>query len=522
MELLQEIKSIVDTLPIGYYFGSGLPVKVDAAAETSYIDLKNLEIVISTQNIKNVDEKNIRPVLYHELSHAILTPEKLFEIYMIPETKNIMNIFEDERIETILKNYYIDCNFSKNIYTINGITKADELNPKNEIEYFYKIVRFRVSKKWNIEIDKIIKKYKKMDRNADISVVCSYKQDVMDLYYKIAEEFIKIQEQQEKQQEQEQGQEKGQEQQQEKQQEQQEQQEEAEKSKKQSKDATEKSEIEQKEAKESEEKQEAQQQEEEQQFKELKQALKNEIEKAKMENSSNYKEQFKKLFDSKNKLGNQEGGLKLNYGSNKINLKNYCKDNKNNYRFFEKSKHSDLGNQKKKIVLNLFIDASGSYISNVYETNKIINALREIESQNLKVNVYRMHTDSRIEQVNGSFETHCDSNLAGDHFWISNSINKINQLTQPSDYNVILFDGSVDYVKLGRRKYVNSCINLRGLEPINKEAFKYLNRSNNIIISDFENQDNLNKYCKNCLKVFTSDYTNELFKNIYTLLNNLL
>lgn len=495
MELLQEIKSIVDTLPIGYYFGSGLPVKVDNVAETSYIDLKNLEIVISTKNIKNVDEKNIRPVLYHELSHAILTPEKLFEIYMGPETKNIMNIFEDERIETILKNYYIDCNFAKNIYTVNGITKADELNPKNEIEYFYKIVRFRVSKKWNIEIDKIIKKYKKMDRNADMSVVCSYKQDVIDLYCKIAEEFIKIQEQQE----------------------------EAEKSKKQSKDATEKSEIEQKEAKKSEEKQEAQQQEEEQQFKELKQALKNEIEKAKMENSSNYKEQFKKLFDSKNKLGNQEGGLKLNYGSNKINLKNYCKDNKNNYRFFEKSKHSDLGNQKKKIVLNLFIDASGSYISNVYETNKIINALREIECQNLKVNVYRMHTDSRIEKVNESFETHYDSNLAGDHFWISNSINKINQLTQPSDYNVILFDGSVDYVKLGRqKKYVNSCINLRGLEPINKEAFKYLNRSNNIIISDFENQDNLNKYCKNCLKVFTSDYTNELFKNIYTLLNNLL
>ena len=94
--------------------------------------------------------------------------------------------------------------------------------------------------------------------------------------------------------------------------------------------ATEKSEIEQKEAKASEEKQEAQQQEQEQQFKELKQALKNEIEKAKMENSSNYKEQFKKLFDSKNKLGNQEGGLKLNYGSNKINLKNYCKDNKEN------------------------------------------------------------------------------------------------------------------------------------------------------------------------------------------------
>ena len=67
-------------------------------------------------------------MLYHELSHVILTPRTIF-VRRNEEERDIINIFEDERIETLLQKFYIKVDFKDFVKQFNGWNKIMEMTP---------------------------------------------------------------------------------------------------------------------------------------------------------------------------------------------------------------------------------------------------------------------------------------------------------------------------------------------------------------------------------------------------------
>ena len=189
-----EVNDIAKTLPIGYYAKRRVPVFVDENVKVSTYNVDTDEIHFSYPQIayglKNAidggeytKETAIRSMLYHELSHAILSPRLC---HRFNADSRIFNIFEDERIETLLANYYLDTNFKKTILYVNGGTIP---TPKNAIEGFFNLLRFRMygDTEFAKRVDEIIEKYADVNGNSCsrgycAQKVCKYGREVMDLF----------------------------------------------------------------------------------------------------------------------------------------------------------------------------------------------------------------------------------------------------------------------------------------------------------------------------------------------------
>ena len=155
--LSQESEKILKTLPVAHYLKvDTIPVIFDNHSETSYFNPYGFEIHIALKNIaeaiigsgktelSNADlEKHIRCFLYHEISHAILTPRNLMARAQSGFTllnPNFANILEDERIETILKHYYHGVDFKQNLHNVVPLQHS-----KNFENFVFNAVRFRYS-----------------------------------------------------------------------------------------------------------------------------------------------------------------------------------------------------------------------------------------------------------------------------------------------------------------------------------------------------------------------------------------
>lgn len=187
------IKTIAESLPIGLYAKRRIPVAIDEEEPTSYYNPVSDEIVISSkiiqEGLKHVHKKKdiepaVRSMLYHEVSHSILTPNRM-------RMTDWMNIFEDERIETILGDYFLDVDFKKQILHINGFKSLDEVpDPApSAMAKFYSVVRFGIGKKEFVdEVDRIIKDYSKFNASTDLWQTHYYVDDVKNLYRAITGE----------------------------------------------------------------------------------------------------------------------------------------------------------------------------------------------------------------------------------------------------------------------------------------------------------------------------------------------
>ena len=166
-------RAILNTLPIGYYCKYRISIELSEKEPTSFFSPLEEKIVISYPIIKEgVDhlpedtadfEQAVRSMLYHETSHAILTPTDLFQLaYGYAEKKEVLTIFEDERIETLLKDFYMDVDFKKQINSICGGPKA---HPVTSMEKFFNVVRFRTGpEKYVKRVAEIITKYRAINR----------------------------------------------------------------------------------------------------------------------------------------------------------------------------------------------------------------------------------------------------------------------------------------------------------------------------------------------------------------------
>ena len=170
----ESVKHILDTLPIGYYLKRNIPVELSHGMDSYYNPIAD-KITIGYGLIEqayekviegkyNVDtEEVIRGLLYHEISHVILTPNKLWDIGGSRNHHKI-NIFEDERIETVFAHRYMNTNFKKNIIFLTNYDGTEE--PQTAEQAFYHVVRYHHGKKEFVDrVAKIIKRYANINRS---------------------------------------------------------------------------------------------------------------------------------------------------------------------------------------------------------------------------------------------------------------------------------------------------------------------------------------------------------------------
>ena len=489
MELsFAKCKSIADTLPIGLYTGRRVPVEVDEKEGSSFYSLMEDKIVISypviAARMKQVaecdEEEAVRSMLYHEVSHAILTPVNL--------TADVpINIFEDERIESVLRNYYHGVNFRKQIYDLHGGHAPKATDAESA---FFNAVRFGLSGgKIQKEILRVLKEYAKLNRNSPKwngkgqKGYYDYKEDVHDLYRMIEREFKSNPEQFNEGES---------------------------KDSMQNMDNTSSGNKQKKS-----EKSQQQDGDEEQEFTldrdhDMPEMARETLERmvgqslSKKPNVSDDQllqlEDFKKTAETiiSNFNKKNSGGSGINAYSGVFSPRNVVRKD---YRFFDRAMTTQGNNKFGTCHLNLIIDCSGSFCGNVDITNGILAVLSEIERKNRNFSM-------DVAFINHEFhvcKTVRDRKMTA---WGGNSI-PINikeimlsfQKPQTLNYNIILFDG-------------DAICDWGGNEKENCRKFGAFDMKQTTLITDPDNEEYMNPPFTSTKVVVTKNYTDELIKHI--------
>lgn len=181
-------QDVLKTLPVGYYLGHPVSLRLDPTGDSTYIELDCERVTVSYKNIcealenapDDIDpEPIIRALLYHEISHALLTPRCLLSCinrtfvdkccsrykncyskaeYIWDHIHDIINIFEDERIETTCRNYYMNVDFKRLLVLLNGDPK--NFMNRDPIGKFFALVRYRIGPTDQLEtVSSIIKQF---------------------------------------------------------------------------------------------------------------------------------------------------------------------------------------------------------------------------------------------------------------------------------------------------------------------------------------------------------------------------
>ena len=491
-----QVKKIFDTLPVGYYIGKDVQRELSNDSKESFYDPMNDKICINysfiKEGLKETDEKNIendvRTLLYHEVSHAFLTPKYLMSRFSerFPHSEYsissniVINIFEDERIERIFDNFFLGVDFDEYCKRVNhwtGISKA-----KNIEEAWFDFIRFRTTIKaceyLLPKIDYIIKKYSLLNANMyrfDVSVT-DYCQDVINLFRDFYREWNK----------------------------------DSKKSKSNSKASTDKtdstsSSISSSDSSvsldldiKSENVKPGKSEEKKKESVISKSALKDIINHV----TTTYVddkmiETFKQIFNKNSKITKRNSSA-INTYSGMFDTRSVVRDD---YKFFLQSNR--IGHQKaySKMKLNLFIDRSGSFGSSVNTVNKIIYALQKVEklNPNFEFDVVTIGMDEQLlPKNNRTFSAFGGNAITPKMTSIYNSL----QSTQHEVINILLFDGEC---------YTDCAF----------ENCKYLGCFNNkksVIISENSNKRAFDKYIPGVKVKYCTNFTDELYKSIITAL----
>jgi len=486
-------ETILNTLPIGYYTGRRVKTSLDRNEETSFYSPIEDTIVISypiiAERLSKLpdtadDEEAIRSMLYHEVSHAILTP-------LVLAPSEINNIFEDERIETVLRNYYHNVNFRKQILDLHGGHAPKATNAK---QAFYNAVRFGLGTgKVQKEINRMLKKYSEINRfteryNRMGKGAVNYENDIEDLYYMISKEF-----------------------------------------------ESEPESFNEPEGQEGESKQ--------------MDSLDNKSDKGNGEGNTG-NEETAQLQDMPSKIGDKERGILVDIEtikrmvgacvSNEPHLQeedmqrlaefqktvetiisNFNKKNsggsginaysgvfnpravaRKDYRFFERSMSTQGNNRFGSCHLNLIIDCSGSFFPNVDLTNAILSTLSEVERKNKNFSMDVVFINHTIKICRNVRQRHMKA-WGGNE--IPSNIKEILlklQKPQTCNYNIILFDGDA------------MCNNNEKKIGEKTQLFRAFDMKQTTLITDPENKPYLGKGFTSTKVVITTNYTQELVNNI--------
>lgn len=482
-----KIEQILKTLPIGYYVDHNIKVILSEGNE-SYFNFVENEIVISSKMIQkalesqtdeNKIEQYVRTLLYHEISHALITPRKLFD-NLNSEQKQIINIFEDERIETILKDNFINVDFKEFLF---NVTNVDQVISNNDsMSKFYSIVRYRKGEKKFVDlVDKIIKAHQTIsyDDN-EFLTFASYRIHILKLYELIKNHEDKLKAQQTSIDNNMIGQQ-------------------IEEASQKSNDVTQSVNDDEFDFKENDE------------INKLNQSVDRittfETQELKQTNLKQLIEKYDSKYNTdaiidsiKHQL--KKSGLNGHAAASYSGRFNYRLIQNNDYKYFTVQSSNSSYRQYQKFHLNLFIDNSGSFNHNRKIVNQILKILSKYESenQNFSFDLITINTEIKEYDKKNRYIDRCTS---------SNSLTKKiyevvrkHQQAQATVYNIVLFDG-------------DACCAPTYEETIKEQAknFKAFDRSNFTIISDKSNEKYLRRI-KQARVILTYNYTSELISNL--------
>lgn len=481
-----QVKQILKTLPIGYYINRDVKIELSDELGSYYLPMED-RISISypmlaqvSQNLPEDDtlENDIRCLLYHEISHAFITPKEL-------RSDNIINIFEDERIESILRNYYRGVKFREFVKRVNNFNGQ---KPRTADELFYQIVRFRIGPSQFLDrVHELILKYESLT-NA-YWLMYDYKEDVYNLYNDIKDYFN---EQTQKEQSQSQN------------------------SNDSNEDGQTQSSNENQTSEEDEENEsnlndsddssndtdkiEDRSEEDEENF--SKEAGQQHVDKIvdKYE-SKDISDEVEKILSSV-KHQTKQNGSAINAYSGVFNPRSVVR---NDYKYFVQQNRVGHVKAYSQIHLNLFIDCSSSFESNDDTVNKLLKALIKFEksNSNFSFDLISCGVGQRIRAKNDRFQKSYDGTLITEQM-----IEQYKQVQVPNaqNINICLYDGDA-IAWYGRRKSLSSKIQ----KAIGFSAF---NNRNSILIVDESNRLYVERHCPNAKCIITHKYVEELQKNV--------
>ena len=508
-------ESIVNTLPIGFYTGRRINVRVDESAKTSYYDPMEDSIVVSYPIIAhrmNImpegscdEEEAVRSMMYHEVSHAILTPaESLRNSFAV-------NCMEDERIETVLKSYFHGVNFRKQLIDIHGGKIPQAIDAQSA---FFNAVRFGLgTSKVQKEVQRIINEYASINRTTkrwdDPVGTADYEDAIEKLYRLVQSEYRtnpkKFQpkenggagkpQEMDKLGENKQGSSKGQ-----PSNKKDEENRNANASSNESEDGEDEGEG--KGNKESESQDPCGEEHESplssEQLKRMVGASLGKqtgLDEAQVEKLNEFQKTVEMIIGNFNKKN--KGGSGINAYSGVFNPRAVARKD---YRYFERAMTTQGNNKFGTCHLNLIIDCSGSYCENVNITNGILAVLSEIERKNRNFSM-------DVAFINHEFklcQTVSERKMSA---WGGNSIPEnmkeiLMKLQKPQtcNYNIVLFDGDA------------CCNNMYGRDC--NKAFSVFDMKQTTLITDPDNEEYMNPPFTSTKVVVTQEYTKELIDHI--------
>lgn len=514
-----EIENILKTLPVGYYIGRNVPLKLtnenssyyvpmDDEAYISYPMLNNVMTKIESKlNDENI-ERLTRTLTYHEISHAFITPKSL-------SINNIVNVFEDERIESMCRNYYKGVNFKELLMLVNDWDGKTEPAHDTPFSIWYSLVRYHLGKPhFLIKVAALLKKYRKLHRFSDYWSSYNYKNEIMALYREVEEDFIEDELKKQRKAEEEAK---------------------AADEEKQKNDNTGMS-MNAGDDNDAEEPDEMNETEfnivgqsevspEELREKQLEEQLNKMSDEELQELFENITraadEEVKKLFENSQVYVNpgvQERLANIILANKKVTKSNASAINaysgvfdprsviRDDYKWFVQQNRQGNVKQFSKIKLNLFIDNSGSFHSNETIVNQLLFALKKLEQQepNFTFDLITMNMRFELKKKNKR-EIHCGG--GNDIPAYSEGIIKKVQDRQSMNYNIVLFDGDA---------LSNSTEGRSG------KQFKHFNMPNTVMILEDSNRKYAETYCKGIKRIYTRRYATELIDQVCVALRFLL
>lgn len=476
------VEQILKTLPIGYYCGRDIDVEL-SDSDTTCINLVEDKIQISYPTISDVAktltndsniENDIRCLLYHEVSHAILTPKTL-------RTSNILNIFEDERIETVLKDYYLGVDFKQFVKRINNFQNEA---PKSADDMFYQVVRYRVGpKEFTDRVQSIINSYQVLDR---FDSTYYYQNEVYELYKDIVRYFDSQQQNQQSNP-------------------QSNQQSDQNNSQRVQSNLTNSQQNDSQKVQSSSDKLNENSTDNEEQIKQNRQKLKQMIEqKLSKYDSVEYSQEIDKLLNTKKIISKQNASAICAY-SGRFDPRQVIRQD---YKWFIQKNRQGHVKAYSKLHLNLFIDCSGSFVKNDTEINKLLKSLIKLEKSNsdFSFTLISCGIGQTIRNKNDRIQT-----SFGGTAITSDIISQYKQvqLSEANNINICLYDGS--------------CVASRSSRPDSDPKYlSVFNNAKSILIVDSSNLIFTKQYCNNSRVIITDKYTQELRTNIFNALKMLI
>ena len=492
-----EIENVLKTLPVGYYIGRNVPLTLTNEKDSYYVPM-NDKAFISYPMLKNVmrkvesklNDENIekftRTLTYHEISHAFITPKKL-------TTNDIINVFEDERIETICKNYYTGVNFKELLMFVNDWDGKTEPIHTTAFSVWYSIVRYHMGKqKFVVRAAQILKKYQKLNRCSSYFSCEDYEYDITKLYNDVVEDFTKDTDKQSKNNE------------------------------RSADDLSDNNDNNNDYDNDNNDDDETTSEDEGDIETSLDDATLEHLQKqteAIFENITSIDiDEVKQIFekaqtfvnnDIQTKLSNiilthkkiaKSNASAINAYSGVFNPMSVVRDD---YKWFVQQNRQGNVKQFSKIKLNLFIDISGSFKANEYVVNQILFALNKLEQTdpNFKFDLITMNREFKLKSRNErEIKCYGGNNIPN----YANDIIKQVQDKQCMNYNIVLFDGDALSDNYSENK---------------AKQFEFFNIQNTVMILDYSNSKYADEYCKNVKRIYTDCYTEELVDQICIGLN---